>query len=156
MKYQKVTAQRLALRLRGKCMPLLSSTDSNAIDSHEKLQKHIEDHCNQQSNSKIQTDSADMQLIHCKRDFQQCGILTWIDSDEPVQPPFKLFNSRSVSSLPRIEYSSDWHWSDCAYAQADLSLCCSHIPYCWKSHVAAQKGWICYRGLCPGSAAAQW
>ena len=25
--------------------------------------------------------------------FQQCGILTSEDSDEPVQPPFKLRNS---------------------------------------------------------------
>ena len=32
--------------------------------------------------------------------FQQCGILTSVDSDEPVQPPFKLRNSKwcSVSS----------------------------------------------------------
>ena len=27
-------------------------------------------------------------------DFQQCGILTSVDSDEPVQPPFKLKNSK--------------------------------------------------------------
>ena len=27
-------------------------------------------------------------------DFQQCGTLTWIDSGEPVQPPFKLRKSR--------------------------------------------------------------
>ena len=27
-------------------------------------------------------------------DFQQCGILTHIDSDEPVQPPLKLRNSK--------------------------------------------------------------
>ena len=27
-------------------------------------------------------------------DFQQCGILTRADSDEPVQPPFKLRNSK--------------------------------------------------------------
>ena len=42
-------------------------------------------------------------------DFQQCGILTSIDSDQPVQPPFKLRNSKwcSVSSLTVIEYSSD-------------------------------------------------
>ena len=35
------------------------------------------------------------------RDFQQCGILTSVDSDEPVQPLFKLRNSKwcSVSSL---------------------------------------------------------
>ena len=34
------------------------------------------------------------------RDFQQCGILTSVDSDEPVQPPFKLRNLKwdSVSS----------------------------------------------------------
>ena len=27
-------------------------------------------------------------------DFQQCGILTGIDSDKPVQPPFKLRHSK--------------------------------------------------------------
>ena len=73
--------------------------------------------------------------------FQQCGILTSVDSDEPVQPPFKLRNSKwcPVSSLTFIEYSSDKQrlWSDCAYAQADLSLCWSHIPHCWKSHALA-------------------
>ena len=26
------------------------------------------------------------------RDFQQCGILTSVDSDKPVQPPFRLRN----------------------------------------------------------------
>ena len=45
----------------------------------------------------------------------------------------------SVSSLRVIEYSNDKQrlWSDCAYAQAGLSLCWPHIPHCWKSHVAA-------------------
>ena len=75
-------------------------------------------------------------------DFQQFDILTSVDSDEPVQPPFKLINSklRSVSSLTIIEYSSDKQrlWSDCAYAQAGLRLCWSHIPNCWKSHALAQ------------------
>ena len=28
------------------------------------------------------------------RDFQQCGILTSVDAEEPVQPPFKLRNSK--------------------------------------------------------------
>ena len=32
-------------------------------------------------------------------DFQQCGILTSVDSDEPVQPPFKLINSKFVLQL---------------------------------------------------------
>ena len=42
-------------------------------------------------------------------DFQQFGILTSVDSDEPVQPPIKLRNSKwcSVSSLTFVEYSSD-------------------------------------------------
>ena len=75
-------------------------------------------------------------------DFQQCGVLTWIHSDEPVQTPFKLSNTKCclISSLTVIEYSSDQQrlWSVCAYAQADLRLCWSQIPHCWKSHVAAQ------------------
>ena len=82
----------------------------------------------------------DIWAVTC--DFQQCGILTSVDSDEPVQPPFKLRNSKwcSVSSLTPMEYSSDQRrlWSDCAYAQADLRLCWSHIPHCCKSYVAAQ------------------
>ena len=42
-------------------------------------------------------------------DFQQCGILPSVDSDEPVQPTVKLRNSKCclVSSLKFIEYSSD-------------------------------------------------
>ena len=42
-------------------------------------------------------------------DFQQCGILTCVDSDEPVQPHIKLRNSKwcSVSSLTYSGYSSD-------------------------------------------------
>ena len=75
-------------------------------------------------------------------DFQQCGILTSADSDDPVRPPIKLRTSKkcSVSSLALIEYLRDQQrlCSDCAYAQADLRLCWSHIPQCWKSHVTAQ------------------
>ena len=42
-------------------------------------------------------------------DFQQCCILTSVDSDKPVQPPCKLRNSKgwSVSSLTLIEYLRD-------------------------------------------------
>ena len=42
-------------------------------------------------------------------DFQQCCLLTSVDPDKPVQPPFKLRKSKwcSVSSLTFIEYSSD-------------------------------------------------
>ena len=75
-------------------------------------------------------------------DFQKYGILTCVDSDEPLQPTFKIRHSKwcSVSSLSIIEYSSDKqrHWSDCAYAQVDLRLCWSHIPHCLKSHALAQ------------------
>ena len=74
-------------------------------------------------------------------DFQQCGILTSVDSDEPVQPLVQHRNSKwcAVSSLTVIEYSSDKQmlWSVCTNAQADLSLCWSQIPHFWKSHVAA-------------------
>ena len=74
-------------------------------------------------------------------DFQQCSILTWIDSDEPLQPPLKLRNSKwcLASSSTLIEYSSDKQklGSDCASSHAGLSLCWSHIPQCWKPHVLA-------------------
>ena len=80
-------------------------------------------------------------------DFQQCGILISVYSYEPVQPPFKFRTSKrcSVSSLTLIEYSSDEQrlLSDCAYSQADLSLCWSHIPHCWKYHALAQL-YLCY------------
>ena len=72
---------------------------------------------------------------------QQCGILTSVDSHEPVQPPVKIRNSKwcSVRSLILIGYSSNKQRlsSDCAYGQADLRLCWSHIPYCWKSRALA-------------------
>ena len=74
-------------------------------------------------------------------DFQQFDILTCEDSDEPVQPPLTLRNSKlcSVSSLTIKEYSSNQEslGSDWAYAQDDLRLCWSHIPHCWKSHALA-------------------
>ena len=46
-------------------------------------------------------------LLPC--DFQHYGILTNVDSDEPVQPHFKLRTSKycSVSNLTVIEYSGD-------------------------------------------------
>ena len=48
-------------------------------------------------------------MSHVTCDFQQCGLLTSVDSDEPVQPHVKLSNSEccSVSSLTVIEYLSD-------------------------------------------------
>ena len=48
-----------------------------------------------------------MRFLTC--DFDLCGILTSVDSDEPVQPPFKLRNFKQclVSSLTVIDYSRD-------------------------------------------------
>ena len=48
-------------------------------------------------------------LISATAYFQQCGILTNVNSDEHVQSPFELRNSKwcFVSSLRVIEYSSD-------------------------------------------------
>ena len=44
-----------------------------------------------------------------QKDFQQFDFLTSVDSDEPIQPPFRLKNYKwySVSRLTFIEYSSD-------------------------------------------------
>ena len=87
-------------------------------------------------------------------DFQQCGTLTWIDLDQPVQPPVRVENSKccSFNSLTVIEYLSDYQrlWSVCrlcAYAQACLSLYWSHIPHCWKSHVTAQCVSFCWAAI---------
>ena len=38
--------------------------------------------------------SGDNKICAVTCDFQQCGILTSVDSDEPLQPPFKLRNSK--------------------------------------------------------------
>ena len=47
-------------------------------------------------------------------DYQQCGILTSVDSYEPVQPHFKLRNSKwcSVSSLTVMEIQATSKGSD--------------------------------------------
>ena len=62
-----------------------------------------------------------------------------------MQSPFKLRNSEwcSVSSLTFIGYSCNEQrlWSDCAYAQANMSLCWSHIPHCWKPYALAHWSW---------------
>ena len=44
--------------------------------------------------------------MSCDMRFQTMRLLTSVDSDEPVQPPFKFKNSKhcSVSSLTVIEY----------------------------------------------------
>ena len=76
-------------------------------------------------------------------DFQQCGDLTSVDSDEPVQPPFKLRNSKwcSVSSSIFIEYSATSKGSDQTALSAgwskallvahttllEISCCCSYV-----------------------------
>ena len=58
-------------------------------------------------------------------DFQQCGILTSVDSCDPVLPHFKLRNSKCclVSSTTVIDFSSDLQRLRSDYAQADLRLC---------------------------------
>ena len=85
----------------------------------------------------------DFHIWAVTRDFQKCGILTSVDSDEPVAEtsPFKLRNLKwgSVSILIVIEFLSDKQrlWSVCVYAKAGLSHSWSHIPHFWKSHAMA-------------------
>ena len=43
-------------------------------------------------------------------DFQQCGILTSVDSDEPVQPPLKLRNSKWRSKREPVPLLSLCSW----------------------------------------------
>ena len=94
-----------------------------------------------------ESDSGVLWALTC--DIRQCGFLTSVDKDKPVQPPFKLRNPKwcSVSSLTLVEYLSDKQrlWSDCAYAPADPRICWSHIPHCLKSHVGAH---MCLQLLC--------
>ena len=77
------------------------------------------------------------------RDFQQCGILTSVDSDEPLQSPFRLGTLKwcSVSSFTLIGYSSDKQmlWSDCAPAQADLRLSWSQHRVKWSELHAPER-----------------
>ena len=112
----------------------LCSWFANRVDSNQS--PHL-----QRSHRILTAELSSLHIWAAWCDFQQCGILTSVDSDEPVQPPFKLRGSKwcLFSSLVFIEYSSDQQRlsSDCAYAQAGLSLCWWHIPHCWKSHVAA-------------------
>ena len=57
---------------------------------------------------KKRTDNVHQDMSRDMR-FPKCGVLTSVDSDEPVQPSVKRRNSKwcSVSSLTVIEYSSD-------------------------------------------------
>ena len=71
-------------------------------------------------------------LVFATCDFQQCRILTSVDSDKPVQPPFKLWNSkwctvssiRISSNIQATSKASDqtvhmrrmiWAFADCTY-----------------------------------------
>ena len=88
--------------------------------------------------NKFLMEISEFTVIELECDFQQCGILTSVDSYEPVQPPFKLRTSKCCSVSSLTVSGMQRLWSDCACVQADLSLCWSHIPHCWKYQVAAQ------------------
>ena len=96
-------------------------------------------------------------------DFQQCGIMTCVESEEPVQPPVMLRSSKccSASSLTQATSKvSDQtaHMRRLAWAFA------GHKPHYWKFHVAAQFFRIfseilsecrpnpCFNGLCSETA----
>ena len=127
-----IVGNRMSLRL-------ISATFVSKFDQHKALSTAV---TNVPASGAVRS----FNKFSVERDFQQCGILTCVDSDQPVQPPVKLRYSKCclVSSLIVMKYFSDKQrlLSDCAYAQADLRLCWSHIPhYCKKSHVAAQIRW---------------
>ena len=43
--------------------------------------------------------------------FQQRGILTSVDSDEPAQPPFKLETPNNVRTVEGLDGGSGIHYS---------------------------------------------
>ena len=66
-------------------------------------------------------------------DFQQCGILTSVDSDEPMQPIFSLETPNNVQSVAKgVDKTARMRRLIRGYAG------CTYVPHCWKSHVTAQ------------------
>ena len=64
------------------------------------------------------------------------------DSDQPGHPP-SLIRVFAVCMMTAWTLSYPLSaqrrlWSDWADAQADLSLHCAHMPFCWFRHEAAQ------------------
>ena len=62
-------------------------------------------------------------------------------SDQPGHPPslIRVFAVRLKKArvLSYLLGAQQRFWSDCADAQADLSLCWAHMPFCWFCHDAA-------------------
>ena len=64
------------------------------------------------------------------------------DSDQPGHPPslIRVFAVRMKKTWVLIYPLSAQRrlWSDWADAEADMSLCWAHMPFCWLCHEAAQ------------------
>ena len=70
-------------------------------------------------------------------DFQQGGVLTWIDADEPVQPPIKLLLNLLLLWIVFVSYASCWN-----------VLCCRVCSLQPCGHLLG-KGWrLGYRVCC--------
>ena len=54
----------------------------------------------------------------------------------PIWSESSLSAWRKLGSLA-THWAQRRLWSDWADAQADLSLCCAHMPFCWFCHEAA-------------------
>ena len=74
-----------------------------------KAYMHAKNSKDETSNIFIGAGSSFVFIILLEPQHENSNNLTSVDSDEPLQPPFKLRNSKwcSVSSLTTIEYSSD-------------------------------------------------
>ena len=75
----------------------LSTSIRNRSQAYaRRLIKHNTSFCTQDGNVMLGVDPLITKKNHLAAtfDFQQCDILTSVDSDEPVQPPFKLRNSK--------------------------------------------------------------
>ena len=78
----------------------------------------------------------------CAWQNKQNDLCTPRDSDQPGYPPslIRVFAVHSMGSWgPHASSCAQQRlWSDWANAQADLSLRCAHMPFCWFCHAVAQ------------------
>ena len=72
------------------------------------------------------------------------------NSDQPGHPPSLIFTVLAVRSMgSKGPCRQRRLWSDWADAQADLSLCWAHMPFCWFCHEAAH--FIIYQWILRGN-----
>ena len=91
--------------------------------------------------------------IYCKLDkTNKMAYAPSEDLDQPGHPPSRVrvfaVHLKKAWVLANPLSAQQTLWSDWAEAQADLSLRCAHMPFCWVCHALAQKS--VYNRYCTG------